>query len=134
MSGSEHLILFALAYVLTGIALVGYDLSAPLLEKKAYVRQKNIKVAVITWFVWPATAFFEALEERRMRRRYIRFAVGVVLVAGAMYLWAQVAYLVALWLIGISWLAFVVTAIAMLFACPAITGIAMPPHPRPGSN
>lgn len=134
MTALDHSILAALAYVLTGVALVGYDMAAPPIERKAYVVQKNFKVALITWFVWPATVIFEAIEEHRMRRRYFRFLIGVVMLAVGMFLWAQVAYLATLWAIGIKWVGFVVTAIAMLFACPILTGIAMPPHVRPESR
>lgn len=134
MTVGEQAILVALSYVLTGVALVGYDMAAPPVERKAYVVQKNFKVALITWFVWPATVIFEAIEEHRMRRRYFRFLIGVLMLAVGMFLWAQVAYLAALWLIGIKWVAFVVAAITMLFACPIITGIAMPPHVRPESH
>lgn len=74
---------------------------------------------------------FEAIEEHRMRRRYLRFLVGVLVLAVGMFLWAQVAYLASLWLIGVKWVAFMVAAITMLFACPIITGIAMPPHVGP---
>lgn len=131
MTAGDHAILIALSYVLTGVALVGYDMAAPPLERKAYVVQKNFKVALTTWFVWPATVIFEAIEEHRMRRRYFRFLLGVLMLAIGMFLWAQVVYLASLWLIGVSWVAFVITAVTMLFVCPIITGIAMPPHIRP---
>ena len=134
MSILDHIVLIALAYILTGMALVGYDMSAPLLERKQYVIQKNFRVAFITWFVWPATALFDALEERKMQRRYLRFIFGVALLALGMFLWAQVAYLASLWIIGISWIAFVIAAMAMFVAAPILTGIAMPPHPRPGQS
>ena len=134
MTVSEQAILIPLSYVLTGVALVGYDMAAPPIERKAYVVQKNFKVALVTWFVWPATVIFEAIEEHRMRRRYLRFLTGVLMLAVVMFLWAQVAYLASLWLIGVQWVAFVVAAIMMLVACPIITGIAMPPHVRPGSS
>lgn len=134
MTAGEQAILVALSYVLTGVALVGYDMSAPPIERKAYVVQKNFKVALITWFVWPATVIFEAIEEHRMRRRYLRFLMGVVMLAVGMFLWAQVAYLASLWLIGVKWVAFVVAAITMLLAAPIITGIAMPSHVRPESR
>jgi hypothetical protein len=134
LSALDHVVLGILAYVLTGVALVGYDMSAPPLERKQYVIRKNFKVAVVTWFVWPATVVFETLKERRVQRRYLRFLFGVLLLAGGMFLWAEVVYLASLWLIGVSGAAFVVTATTMLFACPIITGIAMPPHQQPGSR
>lgn len=134
MSALELAIVIGLAYVITGMALVGYDMAAPLLERKQYVIRKNFKVAVITWFVWPATAVFDATEERKMRRPYRRFLFGVALLALGVFLWAQVAYLASLWLIGISWAAFIVTAIATLLAPPILTGIVMPPHRRYGDQ
>ena len=134
MTVLDHTILTALAYVLTGVALVGYDMAAPPTERKAYVVQKNFKVAFITWFVWPATVIFEAIEEHRMRRRYLSFLMGVVMLAVGIFFWAHVAYLVVLWAIGIKWIGFVVTAIAMLLACPIISGVAMPSHVRPESR
>lgn len=100
-------------------------MAAPPIERKAYVIRKNFKVALITWFVWPATVIFEAIEEHRMRRRYFRFLLGVVMLAIAMFLWAQVVYLIVLWAIGIKWVGFAATAITMLFACPILTGIAI---------
>src|SRR4051812_25836026 len=115
MTVGEQAILVALSYVLTGVALVGYDMAAPPIERKAYVVQKNFKVALVTWFVWPATVIFEAIEERRMRRRYFRFLIGVLVLAVGIFLWAQVAYLALLWLVGVKWVAFVVATITMLF-------------------
>ena len=48
MTALEHAILIGLAYVITGMALVGYDMAAPLLERKQYVIRKSFKVAIIT--------------------------------------------------------------------------------------
>ena len=134
MTPVDYAILVVLAYVLTGVALVGYDISAPPIERKMYVIRKNFTVVFITWFVWPATVIFEAIEERRMRRRYFRFLLGVVMLAVGMFFWAQAAYLASLWLIGVKWIAFMVATIAMLLVSPIITAVAMPSHVRPESR
>ena len=81
MTPVENTILAGLAYVLVGITLVGYDMSAPLLERKMYVMQKDVMVGFITWFVWPATVVFEALQDRQLHRNYWRFLIGVAALA-----------------------------------------------------
>ena len=129
MSVAEEITLFVLAYLLTGIALTGYDFSAPAAERKMYVLRRNYAVATITWFVWPITVVHEALTERKMNGRYWRFLIGVFVLSVAMYLWTTMAYLLCLWLIGSAWVALIVTTVAMLLFSPIITAIAMPPYP-----
>ena len=69
-----------------------------------------------------------------MRRPYRRFLFGVALLALAIFLWAQVAYMASLLLIGISWVAFIITAIVTFLAAPILSGITMPPHRRYGDQ
>ena len=134
MTAFTQVLLTAFAYVATGMALVGYDMAAPPLERKVYVVRKDLRVAFITWFAWPTTVVFDVIQEYRMRGPYLRLAGGVACLAVTIFLWARVAFLTASWAIGITWLAFLVTAIAMLAACPILTGIAMPQHARPHSR
>lgn len=128
MSDSNQIILLLLTYVSTGMGLIGYDFTAPAEERKSYVRQMDIKVGLGILFVWPATVLLEVLEEHRQQRQYRRYLLGVLLLAGAMYLCAQVAFSLSLWLININWAAFIITALVMLLANPIITVIVMPVH------
>ncbi len=44
----DRTIIIAVAYLVTGVALVGYDMVAPPLERKLYVSQKNLEVALLS--------------------------------------------------------------------------------------
>ena len=114
------------AYILTGVALTGYDFSAPALHKKLYVIQRNYGAAVRNVFMWPLTAGFEAYQEYRLRRNATRFLLGVVLLAGGLFLWSRFAYLLTLRIIDSEWGALAVATLLGLFLCPIVTAIAMP--------
>ena len=115
-------------YILTGVALTGYDFSAPALHRKMYVIQRNFGVAVRNVFTWPLTAGFEAYQEHRLRRSATRFLLGVVILTGGMFLWTRLAYLLSLKFIDSEWGALAVAAVFGLVICPIVTAIAMPRH------
>lgn len=130
MSDLELFVLIAMSYLLTGVALTGYDFSAPPIDSKGYVVQKKYSIAIIIWFIWPITSFLDARMERMMGRSFFKYIRGVLLVAIGMFLWARVAYLLITMLIKIEFVSFILTGAVLLFSSPIITGIAMPPYRR----
>jgi hypothetical protein len=120
--------LIAIAYVLTGIALVGYDHAAPPLYRKAYVVQQDIRVGVLTWFVWPYVAAFDAYQESMLGRSGTRFILGVVGLAAAMFLWVRCIFLLILYIIGWAPLGYLVALVGGAFLSPFFTAFTMPQH------
>lgn len=128
MSYLEYLILILMSYLLTGVALTGYDFSAPPLHRKSYVVKKKYSTAIIIWFIWPITSFIDAKMERMMGRSYFKHFWGIFLVAIGMFLWAGVAYLFFSMFINLDIICFILTGAVMLFCSPLLTGLAMPPY------
>jgi hypothetical protein len=130
MDDLNNIILLTMAYLITGVALTGYDFSAPPIDRKGYVIQKNYKVAVLIFFLWPLAVLHEAYMEHKMRKPYGRYLIGVVFLSVGVYMWAKVVYLICFAIISIELIVFIVTGIAMLFGSPIITAVAMPSHRR----
>lgn len=128
MVTNESLILIVMSYLLTGVALTGYDFSAPPFDSKFYVIKKNYKVAVAIWFAWPVSAFLDAKMERQCGRSFFRYMFAVFSVAIGMFLWARVVYFVVLIIIHVKIIGFLITGVTMLLASPLITAIAMPSY------
>lgn len=84
MSDLELFVLIAMSYLLTGVALTGYDFSAPPLYSKGYVIQKKYSTAIVIWFIWPLTAFLDARDEQKCGRGFFRYIGRVLLVAFGM--------------------------------------------------
>lgn len=127
---ADFAIVGLVAYLATGIALTGYDFSAPPQHRKMYVIQRNYKAAIRYWFLWPLLASFEAYQEQRLRGRRFRFAVGVLSLVVGMVFWCWVAAELLAQLVGPAWLAAVLTIITSVLASPILTAIVMPVHGR----
>ena len=65
---------FVIAYLATGIALIGYDFAAPPTYKKEYVSQGKVKGALTTGFFWPATAFMDSYYANKEGKPGMSFA------------------------------------------------------------
>ena len=130
MSTLEVLTVAIIAYFTTGIALTGYDFSAPPMQKKMYVINQNYKMAVLTWFTWPISSIFDAYQEQKIGRNGIRFFLGVVLLTAGMFFWGKLVFNVSERLFGIYWASTAITVILLLISAPIITAIAMPNHAR----
>jgi hypothetical protein len=126
----NEIILMAMTYLISGIALTGYDFSAPPIHRKGYVIQKNYKVAIIIFFLWPIAALHEAYMEHKMRKPYARYLIGVAMLSVGIYMWAKAVYLLCYLIVDIEWVVFIITGIVMLFGSPIITAITMPSHRR----
>ena len=121
----EIFVLGLLAYVATGLALTGYDFSAPLIHRKGYVAARNYKVAVVTWFIWPFSAFQDIYYAFIEKKAWFRFAVGVIVLLVAMFFLATVVKAYVGGAVG-----YVVAFIALVFASPVLVAIALPRHDK----
>ena len=74
-----QVIRFFMAYLVTGIALVGYDFQTPPIHKKAYILNKSVAIVIVNWFLWPIFSVKDAWVEQLLRYRGIRYIVGVIL-------------------------------------------------------
>jgi hypothetical protein len=128
MGDPNSIVLLTMVYLITGIAITGYDFSAPPIDKKGYVIQKNYKVATVIFFLWPIAVLHEAYYEHKARKPYARYLIGVAALFIGIYMWAKLMYLICFSMINIEFMAFIATSIAMLFGSPLITKIAMPSH------
>ena len=123
---SDTLAVILVAYLGTGMSLVGYDLSAPPEKRKRYAMHLNMFVILAIWFLWPLTMFVSAYKEQAKRRGGMRYLVGVLLVAGGMYVLADVVYSVAGKVVDILWMKAAVTLVVIVMAAPVLMLIAMP--------
>jgi len=128
---NEILIIGIISYLVTGLALTGYDFSAPAIHRKAYVIKKDYKVAAFTCFTWPYFAMYEAYQESRLGRSGVRFVFGVILLASGMFFWGRFIFQITDTFVGVIWFNAFVTLFFLILSSPIITSIAMPEH---GSN
>lgn len=128
MDGLNNIILLTMAYLITGVALTVYDFSAPPIDRKGYVIQRNYKVAVLIYFLWPIAVLQEAYMEHKMRKPYARYLIGVAFLSVGIYMWAKVVYLICFAIVSIELIAFIVTGIAVLFGSNITSVVAMPSH------
>ena len=134
MSSSEQIILMVMAYISTGIGLIGYDFATPLSERKSYIREGNLKAGLAILFLWPATVSFDVFGIGGRCRQPPRFLLSVFMLAGTMYFCAMVIFLLSRWLIDINWIAFGAAAIILFTVNPIITALVLPPHTEPDSE
>lgn len=131
MTAMDHVVLAVLSYVLTGAALIAYDLAQVPAQRRNGVMQRNLEVLVATWFMWPAAVAFEVINEhwkRQSTSSHWNFVVGVALLAATIFVWTHVTYLAVFWGTGIAWVGYTVTTIAMLLLCPLLVRVIMPMH------
>lgn len=106
------------AYLCTGIALTGYDFSAPATHRKRYVTHQRYGIAVVTWFIWPLSTLGDVYQELRFGTRGFRLFTGVILLAGGMSLWGRLCYLVIKMIVDPAWLAAALTVIPLILTSP----------------
>lgn len=134
MSGSEQMILIVMAYISTGIGLIGYDFATPLSERKSYIREGNLKAGLAILFLWPATVSFDIFGIGGKCRQPPRFLLSAFMLAGTMYFCAMVIFLLSRWLVSVNWIAFIATAIVLFTVNPIITALVLPHHAAPDSQ
>ena len=134
MTGSEQIILIIMAYISTGIGLIGYDFATPLSERKAYIREGNLKAGLSILFFWPATIMFDVFGIGGACRQTPRFLLSAFMLVVTMYFCAMVIFLLSRWLISINWIAFTATAIVLFIVNPMITALTLPHHAAPDSK
>lgn len=134
MSGSEQMILIVMAYISTGIGLIGYDFATPLSERKSYIREGNLKAGLAILFLWPATVSFDIFGIGGKCRQPPRFLLSAFMLAGTMYFCAMVIFLLSRWLVSVNWIAFIATAIVLFTVNPIITALVLPHHAAPNSQ
>jgi len=118
-----------MAYFATGLALTGYDFSAPPLHKKGYVVSQNYRVAMMIWLAWPLTSLREVQVMSRFHPRSgLRLFIGVLLLAVGMYSWGRVAFTFTDGFIGVFWINAVATFVLLALFSPIMTFITMPKH------
>lgn len=134
MSSSEQMILIVMAYISTGIGLIGYDFATPLSERKSYIREGNLKAGLAILFLWPATVSFDIFGIGGKCRQPPRFLLSAFMLAGTMYFCAMVIFLLSRWLVSVNWIAFIATAIILFTVNPIITALVLPHHAAPDSQ
>ena len=134
MSSSEQMILIVMAYISTGIGLIGYDFATPLSERKSYIREGNLKAGLAILFLWPATVSFDIFEIGGKCRQPPRFLLSAFMLAGTMYFCAMVIFLLSRWLVSVNWIVFIATAIVLFTVNPIITALVLPHHAAPDSQ
>jgi len=134
MSGSEQIILIIMAYISTGIGLIGYDFATPVSERKTYIREGNLKAGLSILFFWPATIMFDVFGIGGACRQTPRFLLSAFMLVVTMYFCAMVIFLLSRWLVSINWIAFTATAIVLFIVNPMITALTLPHHAAPDSK
>lgn len=128
MESSEQIILTIMAYLSTGIGLIGYDFATPLAERKAYIKEGNLKAGFSILLLWPATILFDVFGIGGRCRQSPRFLLSAFMLAGTMYFCAMLIFLLSRWLVSVNWIAFIATAIILFTVNPIITAFTLPRH------
>lgn len=121
----EILALIAITYISTGIALTCYDFSAPLIHRKFYVSRRRYGVAVVTWFLWPATAFMDSYYAVKEGKAGVRFALGVVFLFIAILFAAN---LIFHFIGSSSILAYLGCFVSVVLFSPMLAAMTLPRH------
>ena len=106
-----------------------YDFSAPPSCRKPYVRDRNYKVATMTWFFWPASLIFICYLMLKSKMNY-----PIKLLLGSLSMWL-VFYLLSLLLFNFLngfidsnfWTYIIIIPIGMLLS-PFCSALLMPEH------
>ena len=123
-----------MAYISTGIGLIGYDFATPVSERKAYIREGNLKAGLSILFFWPATIMFDVFGIGGACRQSPRFLLSAFMLVVTMYFCAMIIFLLSRWLVSINWIAFTATAIVLFIVNPMITALTLPHHAAPESK
>ncbi|SES63484.1 hypothetical protein SAMN05216326_10158 [Nitrosomonas marina] len=118
---------FVIAYLATGIALIGYDFAAPTTHKKDYVLKGKIGNALATWFLWPVTAFMDSYYATKKGKAGINLALGIILLFIIIFFMASLFFH---FVGGPSVFAFLVCFVIAVVLSPFLAALALPAHDR----
>lgn len=124
--GDYELLRFLIAYLITGISLVGYDFNTPPLHQKLYVLNKNVVFAISNWFLWPIFSAKDAWVEQLLRRRGFRYALGVVVLFISLFVVSGLPLQFFVWFTGSASASAIMAFFVTLLLCPFVTAITMP--------
>lgn len=120
------LVVFIMAYVLTGISITAYDYAAPRIHRKAYVIKRNIPLTLLLCLIWPFPALIDANDRYNSRKGCARFISGIVSLFCAFYLWGWAISGSMRFLLQNQLLAYAISGVALLFLMPLFTILSMP--------
>ncbi len=123
----ETTALFVIAYLATGIALIGYDFAAPPAHKKIYVSKGILRSALATWFFWPVTTFMDSCRAIKEGKAGIKFASGVML------LFIAILFIVSLFfhfVASTSIFAYFGCFVIVVLLSPFLAALALPSHDK----
>ncbi len=118
---------FVIAYLATGIALIGYDFAAPPTHKKDYVSEGRVSGALATWFFWPATVFKDSHNAIKAGRAGMRYALGVTLLFIVMFF---ITNLFFHFVAGPSILAYLGCFVIVVVLSPFLAALVLPGHDK----
>jgi len=121
----ETTAIFIIAYLATGIALIGYDFAAPPEHKKNYVSEGKLRGALTAWFFWPVAAFTDSYYAIKKGKTGIRFALGVMLLFIAIFF---IASLFFHFVASSSVFAYLGCFVIVVVLSPFLAALALPSH------
>lgn len=117
----EITVLFVIAYLATGIALIGYDFAAPPTHKKKYISKGELRGVLTAWFFWPMDSYYAI----KKGKGGIRFALGVMLLFIAIFFIASLFfYFVA----SSSVFTYLGCFVIVVLLSPFLAALALPNH------
>lgn len=119
-----------LAYIITGIALSAYDFSAPAMYKKIYVLDKNYKVMLLNWFLWPVLSIQDVYFSLKEGKSGIRYGAGVLILFVALLLWGHFVYSAVELVTSSLAINYIVCFVALLVLSPVFFGMTLPAHDK----
>lgn len=117
--------IFIIAYLATGVALIGYDFAAPPTHRKNYIAQVKLKGILGTCFFWPVTAFMDSYYSIKKGKAGLRFALGVILLFIAIFLIASLFFKLVT---SASIFAFLGCLVIVVLLSPFLAALALPNH------
>lgn len=124
----NRLLLLAATYVVTGIALTGYDFAAPPLHAKVYVIRRDHLAAIRNWFTWPLGTAVEVYQLAALGRGQVRHLLGVVALALGVLLVLRFVFLIAGLFIPWTLATYALAMVVAVAASPVVCAMVMPKH------
>ncbi|MCP5273939.1 MAG: hypothetical protein H6936_03605 [Burkholderiales bacterium] len=121
----ETTVIFVIAYLATGIALIGYDFAAPSEHKKNYISEGKLRGILATWFFWPVSAFMDSYYAIKKGKAGFRFALGVMLLFIAIFF---IASLFFHFVSSASVFAYLGCFVIIVLLSPFLAALALPSH------
>lgn len=128
------ILLAAATYLVTGIALTGYDFSAPPLHAKMYVIRRDHGEALRNWFAWPLSTAFEVFQLAALRRGPLRHLLGVLLLAAGIMVVLRFVFLISALVLPWEILGYFLAPLAAVGVSPMLTGLVMPAYGQPRAS